>query len=72
MHEAAKVALEKAGFTIEKLQNHIKELEAENEKLKDYSTCDGCTFKPNQGENYYEPCGECSRFYSDQYITKAP
>ncbi|GEM_PF-4284331 len=44
MHEAAKVALEKAGFTIEKLQNHIKELEVENAELKEPKTCRTCAY----------------------------
>lgn len=35
MLEAAKAALQKAGFTIENLHNRIKELEAENAKLKE-------------------------------------
>ncbi|MDP3290643.1 MAG: hypothetical protein Q8M43_01275 [Sulfuricurvum sp.] len=49
MLEAAKAALDKAGFTIEKLRNRIKELEAENEKLKESKTCDGCGWNDLNG-----------------------
>lgn len=44
MLEAAKAALEKAGFTIESLRNRIKELEAENAKLKEQKTCATCQY----------------------------
>ena len=33
-------------------------------------TCDGCKHKPNDGENYYEPCDTCSRFYCDYWECK--
>jgi len=33
-------------------------------------TCDGCVRKPLQGENYFDPCGQCKRFYADYYEAK--
>lgn len=42
MLDAAKAALQKAGFTIESLRNRIKGLEAENAKLKEPKTCSEC------------------------------
>jgi hypothetical protein len=29
--------------------------------------CDGCCNKPEEGKNYPMICGDCKRFYSDQY-----
>ena len=34
------------------------------------NTCDRCKHQPLQGENYYDPCGECKRFYIDHYDPK--
>ncbi|MBE0498617.1 MAG: hypothetical protein IBX43_05170 [Campylobacterales bacterium] len=31
------------------------------------SSCDGCIHKPKAGDNYYDPCGECKRFYADMH-----
>lgn len=31
------------------------------------SPCDGCKNKPAPGGNYGEMCGECSRFYWDNF-----
>lgn len=42
MIEAAKAALDKAGFIIENLRNRIKQLEAENAKLKEPKLCETC------------------------------
>lgn len=33
-------------------------------------TCNGCKHQPLQGENYYDPCGDCKRFYADHYEPK--
>lgn len=59
MLEAAKAALQKAGFTIENLNNRIKELEAENAKLKDTKTCATCSkykkLSPNARYGWCQP-----------------
>ena len=40
-----------------------------NEAMKP-KTCEGCKYKPNDGECYYEPCGTCARFFYDHYSQK--
>lgn len=57
MYEAAKIAVEKAGFTIEKLQNRIKELEAENAELKDPKICEWKVDDPEYN-TYKTGCGQ--------------
>ena len=60
MLEAYKGALEKAGFTIENLRNRIKELEVENEKLKQQKRCETCMWRNCLGSEM-EPCTNCIR-----------
>ncbi len=31
------------------------------------TTCNGCKYEPERGENYPEECGNCSRWYADGY-----
>ena len=40
-----------------------------NEIYDDFEsrTCDNCTNKPKENENYPYECGTCSRFYADSY-----
>lgn len=64
MLEAAKAALKKAGFTIESLRNRIKELEAENAKLKEPKGCNGCN---HLADNVCNHPG-IPEFYTPQYI----
>lgn len=33
-------------------------------------SCDGCVHRPEDGENYDEPCGTCRRFYGDYFEPK--
>ncbi len=57
MLEAAKAALDKAGFTISNLRNRIKELEAENEKLKEQKICEWKVDDPEYN-TYKTGCGQ--------------
>lgn len=64
MLEAAKAALDKAGFTIENLRNRIKELEAQNENLKESKGCNACI---HLADNVCNNPG-IPEFYTPQYI----
>lgn len=80
MLEAAKAALDKAGFIIENLRNRVKELEAENAKLKEPNVCRGCVYaiyEPETDEYGYnhktQECKDCYRSgWSDNHTPKAP
>jgi hypothetical protein len=50
---------------IEALNLVIQGKDAVIAELTKEKNCDGCIHKPNEGENYLEPCGTCSRFYTD-------
>jgi len=45
------------------------ELEKELEELKS-RTCMDCKLKPKEGESYSFTCGQCSRFYPDEWEEK--
>lgn len=46
--------------TISQRDKYIQELEAPK-------TCNICPNRPEEGESYPMICGECKRFYADQY-----
>jgi len=37
------------------------------DETKKEKSCDGCKYKPNEGENYPMRCGECRSFYADMF-----
>ena len=61
--------LQDKNMIIDSLIDEKNEME---EDLDDFEsqTCDNCQHKPKANENYLDPCGECSRFYSDYFKPK--
>ncbi len=49
----------------------IELAEAQHEILQyKHKTCDNCIHKPQEGGNYPNECGVCSRFYADGWEKK--
>jgi len=59
------------GHDREEINKHIDKIydnfEQELQVATSDKTCNGCIHKPKKGENYRLECGECSRFYADNY-----
>jgi chromosome segregation ATPase len=57
-------------------QRKIKQHEAETGTLKaqliklKLNACTGCAHEPKRGDPYPTPCGECSRWWSDNFEEK--
>ena len=58
------------GWNDTEKREEISEAIAEIEEAMKPKTCEGCKYKPNDGECYYEPCGTCARFFYDHYELK--